>query len=89
MITVLTLAGLAFFGAGAVLWSYKRTMLKNAMARDGFKPHEVRKALRLYDRNQQGELMAHCRGVVERNNKPTSRDWTKAESYQHVNAPTP
>lgn len=82
--TVLTLAGLAFFGAGAALWLNKRTMLKNAMARDGFKTHEVRKALKLYDRNRQAELMAHCRSVVERNNKPTSRDWTKAESYREM-----
>jgi hypothetical protein len=84
MMTLLIPAGLAFFGFGAVLWSKKRNTLKDAMTRDGFKPFEVRKALKLYDRNQQAELVAYCRDVVERHAVPTSRDWTKAESYREL-----
>lgn len=75
MMTLLIPAGLA------VLWSRKRNTLKDAMTRDGFKRHEVRKALTLYDRNQQAELASYCRDVVERNNKSTARDWTKVETY--------
>jgi hypothetical protein len=84
MMTLLIPAGLAFLGFGAVLWSKKRNTLKDAMTRNGFKAHEVLKALRLYDRNQHAELIEYCRDVVERNAQPAARDWTKAESYEEL-----
>lgn len=84
MMTLLIPVGFAFLGIGAALWSKKRNTSKDAMALDGFKPHEVRKALKLYDRNQQAELVTYCRDVVQRNAKPTSRDWTKAESCREL-----
>ena len=83
MIYGLLLVG--FLAIGFVLLNKKRAGLVAAMKADGFADHEVRKAVRLFDRRRHDELLDYCRDVVERRALRTRTDWTRIESYrQHA-----
>lgn len=86
MVTVpmLALLVVAFLTLGVVLYSRQRGTLRAAMVEDGFKTHEVRKAMRLHARGKHEELISYCRDVVERNARHTKRDWTKADAYREL-----
>lgn len=81
MIAVLASSLVAFLVVGTVFYSRQRGILRAAMIDDGFKAHEVRKAMRLHARGKRDELVRYCRDVVERNARQTKRDWTKADAY--------
>lgn len=76
------LLGIGFVGLGFVLLNKKRAGLVAAMKADGFAEHEVRKAVRLFDRKQHDQLLDYCRDVVERRALRTLTDWTRIESYR-------
>lgn len=80
MIVALVLA-VAFLGLGFMLLNKKRGELVEAMRRDGFAEHEIRKAIRLFDRKRHAEMIEHCRSVIERRALRVTRDWTKLDSY--------
>lgn len=84
MIAVLALSLVAFLVVGTVLYSRQRGTLRAAMVDDGFKAHEVRKAMRLHARGKRDELVSYCREVVERNARQTKRDWTKPDAYREL-----
>lgn len=81
MIVAIILAT-AFLGLGFVLLNKKRDQLTVAMKADGFADHEIKKALRLFDRRRHVEVIEYCKAVVERRALRTSRDWTKLDAYR-------
>lgn len=81
MIVALALSVIVFLVVGAILLADRRNELQRAMMADGFANHEVRKALRLYDRKRYDEMSAHCREVIERRALVVQRDWTKIAAY--------
>jgi hypothetical protein len=84
MVPMLALSVVAFLAIGVVLYSRQRQGLRAAMIEDGFKAHEVRKAMRLHARGNREELVSYCRDVVDRNARHTKRDWTKADAYREL-----
>ncbi len=82
MIVALALAVISFLVIGVILLVQRRNELQRAMMADGFASHEVRKALRLYDRKKYVEMSAYCREVIERRALVVRRDWTKIGSYK-------
>lgn len=82
MMVTLTLTVIAFLAVGAMLLVQRRSELQRAMLADGFASHEVRKALRLFDRKRYDEMSAYCREVIERRSLLVRRDWTKMETYR-------
>lgn len=78
----LAFALVGFLSAGVILFALRRGEIRRAMMADGFAAHEVRKALRLYDRKRHADLAIYCRDVIERKALAVSRDWTKAKAYQ-------
>lgn len=80
MIVALAL-GVAFLGLGFLLLGKRRGELVDGMRADGFADHEIRKAMRLFDRKRHAEMIEHCRSVIERRALRVSRDWTKLDSY--------
>lgn len=81
MIVTLTLAVIAILAVGVMLLVQRRSELQQAMIADGFAPHEVRKAMRLFDQKRHVEMSSYCREVIERRALVVQCDWTKAESY--------
>jgi hypothetical protein len=57
--TMLALSVVAFLATGAVLYSRQRNGLRAAMVEDGFKAHEIRKAMSLHARGKREELVSN------------------------------
>jgi hypothetical protein len=84
MMMVVGLSVVSFLTIGVALCRAKRARLAQATTADGFKSHEVRKAMRLHARGKENEFTDYCRDVVERNARQTKQDWTKAGAYREL-----
>lgn len=81
MIVALALSVIVFLVVGVILLIQHRNELQRAMLADGFAPHEVRKAMRLFDQKRHVEMSSYCREVIERRALVVRRDWTKVTAY--------
>lgn len=84
MVAFLIVAVPAFLVIGLLILVRKRNEIRRAMLSDGFAPHEMRKALRLFDRKKYAEMAIYCREVIDRKALAGHRDWTDISSYQKL-----